>query len=47
MGMGGTCSTYGSERNSTMLRLEKLKVRDHSEDVGIDRRIILEWILYK
>jgi hypothetical protein len=26
---------------------ETLKGRDHSEDVGIDRRIILDWILGK
>jgi hypothetical protein len=25
--------------------LENLKGRDHLEDLGIDRRIILEWIL--
>jgi hypothetical protein len=27
--------------------LENLKGRDHSEDLGIDRKIILEWILKK
>jgi hypothetical protein len=26
---------------------ENLKVRDHSEDIGLDGRIILEWILWK
>jgi hypothetical protein len=25
--------------------LENLKGRDHSEDLGVDGRIILEWIL--
>jgi hypothetical protein len=25
--------------------LENLKGKDHSEDIGIDGRIILEWIL--
>jgi hypothetical protein len=27
--------------------LKILKERDHSEDIGIDERIILEWILEK
>jgi hypothetical protein len=27
--------------------LEKLKGRDHLEDLGVDGRIILEWILRK
>jgi hypothetical protein len=26
---------------------EKLKGRDHSEDLGVDGKIILEWILGK
>jgi hypothetical protein len=26
---------------------KNLKVRDHSEDKGLDGRIILEWILWK
>jgi hypothetical protein len=31
----------------TVLWFEKLKVRDSSEDLGVDGRIILEWILGK
>jgi hypothetical protein len=31
----------------TKLRLENLKRRDHLEDLGVDRKIILEWILEK
>jgi hypothetical protein len=31
--VGGACSTYGRE---------SLKGRDHSEDLGVDGRIILE-----
>jgi hypothetical protein len=27
--------------------LENLKVRDHLEDLGVDGKIILEWILGK
>jgi hypothetical protein len=32
---------------STEFLTENLKVRDHSEDIGVDGRIILEWILGK
>jgi hypothetical protein len=31
----------------TRFWLENLKGRDHSEDLGIDGKIILEWILGK
>jgi hypothetical protein len=31
----------------TKLWSENLNVRDHREDVGVDGRIILEWILGK
>jgi hypothetical protein len=29
----------------TIIWLEFLKGRDHSEDLGVDGRIVLEWIL--
>jgi len=29
------------------LLLENQKGRDHSEDLGVDRKVILEWILMK
>jgi hypothetical protein len=29
----------------TKLRSENLKERDHPEELGVDGRIILEWIL--
>jgi hypothetical protein len=32
-------------RNAYKIWLESLKERDYKEDQGIDRRIILEWIL--
>jgi hypothetical protein len=31
----------------TIFWLENLKGREHSEDVGVDEKIILEWILGK
>jgi hypothetical protein len=31
----------------TIFWSENLKGRDHSEDLGVDGRIILEWILWK
>jgi hypothetical protein len=40
--MRGACSTHGQMSNVYKFWLENLKVRDHSEDLGIDRRIILE-----
>jgi hypothetical protein len=39
--------THGKDEMHAILRLEDLKERDHLEDVGVDRRIILEWILGK
>jgi hypothetical protein len=34
-------------RNAYNIRLENLKLRDHSEDLGVVGKIILEWILGK
>jgi hypothetical protein len=45
--MGEACSTYGIGEMYAMLWLENLKGRDHSENVGVGWRIILEWILEK
>jgi hypothetical protein len=36
--MGGAVSTHGRE---------KQKGRDHTEDLGVDGKLILEWILNK
>ena len=29
------------------IRFEELKERDHLDDLGIDRRIVLKWVLKK
>jgi hypothetical protein len=34
----------GQMRNSYKILVHYLKGRDHSQDLGIDRRIILEWM---
>jgi hypothetical protein len=43
--MGWACSTHG-RKMPTKLWLEKLKERDHSEDLSVDGKIILKWILF-
>jgi hypothetical protein len=45
--MGETCSTYRSDQNAYRILVGKLEVRHHSEDKGVDRRLILKWILRK
>jgi len=35
------------KRNAYKISVENLKGRNHSEDLGVDWRIILEWILGK
>jgi hypothetical protein len=42
--IGGICRMHGEMRNTYM---ENLKVRDHSEDLGVDGKVILEGILRK
>jgi hypothetical protein len=37
----------GEMRNAFKVLIRKPKGRDHSEDLGIDGKIILEWILGK
>jgi hypothetical protein len=45
--MGGSCSMNDRDEKRIIVLLENLKRRDHSEDLGVDGRIILEWILRK
>jgi hypothetical protein len=37
----------GEMRNSYKILLEILKVRNHSDDLGVDGGIVLEWIVEK
>jgi hypothetical protein len=37
----------GEMRNAYNIFVENLKGRDHSEDIGVDGTMILEWILGK
>jgi hypothetical protein len=41
--MGGACSTHRRDEKC----VQNPKGREHSEDIGIDGRIVLEWILGK
>jgi hypothetical protein len=45
--MGGAQKTHGDMRNDTKCWLGNLKGRGHSEYLGNDEKIILEWILGK
>jgi hypothetical protein len=45
--MGGACSTDGTREMHKVFRLESLTGRNYSEDLGLDVKIILEWILGK
>jgi hypothetical protein len=43
--MGGNVARMGEMKNAYELWPENLETRDHSEDLGVDGRIVLEWIL--
>jgi hypothetical protein len=47
MGWTGHVARMQEIKISTRLFFEKQKGRDHSEDLGVDGRIILRWILGK
>ena len=44
--MGGACRIYGEERFMQGF-VGETRERDHSEDPGVDGRIILRWICRK
>jgi hypothetical protein len=43
--MDGECSTHGEMRNAQKFWLESLRGRDQSQDLGVDWRVILKWIM--
>jgi hypothetical protein len=43
--MGWDVARMGEIRNVCKIFIEELKGKLHTEDMGIDRRIILKWIL--
>jgi hypothetical protein len=45
--IGGACSTYGERRVTDRLWWGNLRDRDHSENPGVDGRIILRWSFRK
>jgi hypothetical protein len=45
--MDGESSTQRRKEMNTKFKSVNLKGRDHAEDLGVDGRIILEWILRK
>jgi hypothetical protein len=45
--VGHVAHVGGGEKCITIFWLENLKGRDHSEDFGIDGRILSEWIFRK
>jgi len=42
--MAGTVESMGETENVTTFRLSRLKGRDHLEYLGVDGKIILEWL---
>jgi hypothetical protein len=45
--MGGASRTHGVMRNAYKILAGKPKGRDYSEDLNVQRRIILKWISQK
>jgi len=47
MRRAGHVARTGEIRNTYSIVVGNAKLRDHSEDLGLDGRIILEWVLGK
>jgi hypothetical protein len=45
--IGGACKAHRGDGNCVHYLLESLKGRHHSEDLGVDEKIILKWTLGK
>jgi hypothetical protein len=45
--MGKAYDMYGEYRNATVFLYENLKETDHLEDLGMDGRKLLKWIVQK
>jgi hypothetical protein len=45
--LAGHVACMGEMRNAYRIVVENQKGRDHLEDLGIDGKIILEWILWE
>jgi len=43
--MGGACSTHGIDEECMQDSGRSLKGRDHSDDLDLDGRVLLEWTL--
>jgi len=42
--MGGACGTYGERKGVYRVLVGNLREREHLEEPGVDRRLILRWI---
>jgi hypothetical protein len=43
--MGWACGTYGRQERCVQGFGGKAREREHFEDLGVDRRLILKWLL--